>query len=176
MLFQQFQPIWFLTVTNNQWYKLLELDEYKLIIESSLNYLVLKKRCSIYGFVFMPNHIHLLLDIHEHNKNIFQRDFLKYTAQKCILKMIDNKSVLLPLIKSTQSDRKFQFWERRPMWVEVRSVFKWHEKLSYIHLNPVDSSKVDCESMFDYKWSSASLYRDGRSYFDFLSLLEVEDE
>ena len=109
MLFQQFQPIWFLTVTNNQWYKLLELDEYKLIIESSLNYLVLKKRCSIYGFVFMPNHIHLLLDIHEHNKNIFQRDFLKYTAQKCILKMIDNKSVLLPLIKSTQSDRKFQF-------------------------------------------------------------------
>jgi REP element-mobilizing transposase RayT len=175
-MFQKFYPLWFLTATNYKWLKLIESDDFKSILEQSLTHLVTQNRCSIYAFVFMPNHIHLILDVHEKAINNFQRDFLKYTAQRCILKMKDLQSNLLAQIESTQKDRIYQFWERRPMWVEIRNEYKWYEKLAYIHDNPVKSSKVRCNSTFDYKWSSANSYRDGVSYFDFLKLLQMDDD
>jgi Cdc6-like AAA superfamily ATPase len=50
----------FFAATNLYWKKLHEPDKYKDVIIDSMKFLVKEKRVVIYGFVIMPNHIHLL--------------------------------------------------------------------------------------------------------------------
>ena len=50
----------FFTATILEWKKLLTPDKYKDIIIHSLTFLVNNNRMFIYGFVIMPNHIHLI--------------------------------------------------------------------------------------------------------------------
>lgn len=59
--------IFFWTATINQWQKLLQPDTYKDIIIDSLNYLSNAKKIDVFGFVIMPNHIHLILRTNELN-------------------------------------------------------------------------------------------------------------
>ncbi|WP_229598962.1 transposase [Runella sp. CRIBMP] len=75
--------IQFFTATILWWKKLLQPDKYKQIIVDSMRFLVNDKRVKIYGFVIMPNHIHLVWRIQDnHLLEDVQRDFLKYTAQQ----------------------------------------------------------------------------------------------
>ncbi|MEA5428411.1 transposase [Arcicella lustrica] len=73
----------FFTATILWWKPLLKPDKYKQIIIDSLKFLVENHRVKVYGFVIMPNHIHLVWKINENYllKDV-QRDFLKYTAQQ----------------------------------------------------------------------------------------------
>src|SRR4030095_12948193 len=73
----------FFTATNLQWKRLLEKDQYKEIIIRSMRFLAEDKRVIIYGFVIMPNHIHIVWQMQagKDRKNV-QRDFLKFTAQR----------------------------------------------------------------------------------------------
>ncbi|MCW3106593.1 MAG: hypothetical protein JWQ09_1099 [Segetibacter sp.] len=50
----------FFTATILEWKHLLADDAFKNIIISSLQFLVKDGRVIIYGFVIMPNHIHLI--------------------------------------------------------------------------------------------------------------------
>jgi hypothetical protein len=50
----------FLTATNLEWKKLLQQDKYKDIIVRSMRFLAKQNRVLIYGFVIMPNHLHLI--------------------------------------------------------------------------------------------------------------------
>lgn len=77
------QYIAFFTATILEWKHLLKPNKYKNIILSSLRFLVENKRVKVYGFVIIPNHIHLLWKMEEpHKREDVQRDFLKYTAQQ----------------------------------------------------------------------------------------------
>jgi putative transposase len=172
-MYTNFKELLFFTATNLNWFPLLDKDIYKSIIADSLSYMCKKKRCSVYGFVIMPNHIHLIMDLHDDRREIFQRDFLKYTAQQGILTMKSYNDENLKYIRSTQNDRIYQFWERRPMWLIIDSEFKLLEKMAYVHNNPVKSSKVLCDRAGDYYWSSASSYQKGEPVFDFLELLHL---
>ncbi len=58
-------------------------DKMKQIIISSLQFSVNDRRVKVYGFVIMPNHIHLIWQIQDgHEKAKVQQSFLKYTAQQ----------------------------------------------------------------------------------------------
>ena len=52
--------IYFWTATIHKWMPLLESDLYKQIIVDSLKYLSDKGLITVYAFVIMPNHIHLI--------------------------------------------------------------------------------------------------------------------
>jgi len=68
----------FFTATILEWKPLLQEDKYKGIILDSLHFLVENKRIALYGFVLMPNHMHLIWHIAEgHKRENVQRDFLK---------------------------------------------------------------------------------------------------
>ena len=64
----------FFTATCNNWQLLLQPDKHKQLIMDSLRFLVEDKRIWLYGFVIMPNHIHLLWRKQDAwlNKNIQQ--------------------------------------------------------------------------------------------------------
>ena len=50
----------FFTAIILEWKHLLKPDKYKDIIIDSLRFLAKNKRVVVYGFVIMPNHIHLI--------------------------------------------------------------------------------------------------------------------
>ena len=82
MVYEENHPQFF-TATIYEWNHLLMDDNVKDIIINSLRFLVKEDRISLYGFVIMSNHLHLIWRIKLPHliKNV-QRDFLKYTAQQ----------------------------------------------------------------------------------------------
>ena len=148
----------FFTATNLEWKKLLAEDKYKDIVIESMRFLVKNKRVIIYGFVIMDNHIHIIWQLQAAIKreNV-QRDFLKYTAQQIKKDMIINQPGKVEEFLVNAKDRKYQFWERNPLSVEIWSEKVFLEKLKYIHQNPVRAGI--CQWPDDYKYSSALFYK-----------------
>ena len=73
--------LYFWTATLHNWQRLLEDNSAKQIILDSLSHLTVKGKICVYAFVIMPNHIHLIWQIHENNgKETSQASFLKFTA------------------------------------------------------------------------------------------------
>jgi putative transposase len=131
------QGIEFFTATCLNWQNLLATDDHKQIVLDSLKFLVNDKRIWLYGYVIMPNHVHILsckqpdwLD-----KNI-QQHFTKYTAQQLKFSLLKT-GLDMGSYKSTQNDREYQFLERRPYKATMYNRTVLEEKLDYIHQNPV---------------------------------------
>jgi REP element-mobilizing transposase RayT len=104
--------IFFWTATINQWQKLLEPDEYKDIIVDSLHYLSNAGKIDVFGFVIMPNHIHLIWRTKELNgKETAQGPFLKYTAhefRKILYKKNQNQ---LSSYQVDAHNKAHEFWQ-----------------------------------------------------------------
>ena len=158
----------FFTATNLEWKNLLQLDKYKDIVIDAMRFIVSDKRVIIYGFVIMQNHIHIVWQMQAGVKreNV-QRDFLKHTAQKMQEDMIRNKSKDLSEYLVNAKDRKYQFWERNSLSVDLWSEKVLTEKLRYIHQNPVRARL--CRFPEEYKYSSALLYKTGFDNWGFLT-------
>lgn len=147
----------FYTATCLNWQPLLQEDSSKIIIMDSLKFLVEDKRIWLYAFVIMPNHIHLLWNKQEAyiEKNV-QRRFMTYTAQQLKFKLLDSNSPQLNNYKSTQHDREYHFWERRPFRARMYNRGVAEQKLNYIHQNPVKAGL--CKYAEEYEFSSAKYY------------------
>ena len=166
--FSYFIDLYFFTATILNWQNLLDDDRMKEIIIKSLEYMS-EKRTKIYGFVIMPNHIHMLLTLEDGQSQAdFQRDFLKYTSQRFIQIMRNENNPKLNNYLSTQKDRKYQIWERRPYWTEVNKQEIFDTKLKYIHNNPLSGKWNLCNIPEEYKWSSCMFYEGMENNFPFL--------
>lgn len=147
----------FFTVTCLNWRPLLKEDKHKQIILDSLAFLVKDQRIWLYAYVIMPNHMHILWRKQDDwiEKNV-QQHFLKYTAQQIKFSLLkDNPSELTHYI-STQNDRQFHFWERRPYRARTFTRVVVEQKINYIHYNPVKAGL--CKLPEDYLFSSAQYY------------------
>ncbi len=142
--------LFFSTYTNLNWHKVLESDKNKKIILNSLKFLVDEKRIILYGFVIMPNHIHLIWSIsHDYKLSEVQRDFLKFTAQQIKFCLIaDNDKILDDLVVYSK-DRIVQIWERNGLSFMLNSPETTIQKLNYIHNNPIKEKWVLCEKPSD---------------------------
>ena len=91
----------------------------------------------------MSNHIHLLWRKQDEalEKSV-QQQFLKYTAQQIKFKLVQNHPAELEKYKSTQADRQYHFWERRPYKATMFTRAVLEEKLVYIHFFPVKAGYV----------------------------------
>jgi len=128
------------------------------------------KKCEIYAFVIMPNHIHLLWKIGNNlNRSEVQGAFLSYTAHE-FQKLLLNRGEkhLLEKYRVNLIDRTFQFWQRDCVVKECWGEDFFEQKLDYIHNNPLQAHWNLSETPEDYYWSSASFYEEGNSPFDFL--------
>ena len=150
------QGIEFFTATCLNWQPLLQPDEHKKIIMDSLLFLVNDNRIWLYGYVIMPNHVHILWSKQPDwlSKNV-QQHFSKFTAQH-LKWSLQNNAMDLGNYKSTQSDREYQFWERRPYKATMYNRVVFEQKLDYIHHNPVKANL--CQLPEEYIYSSAEYY------------------
>jgi putative transposase len=158
----------FFTSTNLEWKKLLSQDKYKDMVVESLRFLVVYKRIKLYAFVIMSNHIHLIWQMRSGIKpDVVQRDFLKYTAQRIKYDLERNHPEILKNFLVNAKDRKYQFWERNALSVELRTAKVFQQKLDYIHLNPVKAGI--CKLPEQYKYSTAKFYETGIDDWGFVT-------
>ncbi|MCJ8163359.1 transposase [Pontibacter sp. E15-1] len=164
------QHIAFFTATILEWKHLLKPYKYKDIILKSLRFLVENKQVKIYGFVIMPNHIHLLWKLEEpHKREDVQRDFLKYTAQQIKFDLIKHHPAVLEKFRVGAKDRQHQLWERNPLSVYLYSTAVTEQKLDYIHNNPVQEKWHLAALPEEYPYSSARYYFENVDEFGFLT-------
>ncbi len=160
---------WWKKIVNN-WYKLLEQDTLKQIIIDSLYYLHLKNKIEVYGFVIMPNHIHLIWKIKELNgKETPQGFLLKHTAHLFKQHIQTNDPLLLASFKVKAANKQYEFWQRDFLAFELTRRSTALQKLEYIHNNPLAVHWQLCNNPVDYYYSSATYYETEVDNFGFLT-------
>lgn len=161
---------YFFTASIKYWKQLLKPDKYKKIITDSLDFLVANNRVKVYAFVIMPNHIHIVWQMkNNHQKEDVQRDFLKFTAQKIKYDLIENHPKVLAIFKVNQKGRQYQFWQNRPLSIELYTETVFEQKIEYIHKNPIQEKWQLSTLPEDYLFSNASFYLKNKNNWSFLS-------
>ena len=98
----------FYTATILEWKPLLKPDKYKQIIIESLQYLVSNKQITLYSFVIMSNHIHLIWQVlPDKTAQQVQHSFMKYTAQQIKFDLQKTNPQLLEEFRVNEKDRGY---------------------------------------------------------------------
>jgi putative transposase len=120
---------------------LLAVDSSRRVFELALERVRRSFRLRVYGYVVMPEHIHLLVSEPERET---LAEALKSLKQGVSRRLIGDAE---------------HFWQKRYYDHNVRSYPKFVEKLRYIHRNPVKRGL--CERPEDWEWSSFRHYATG---------------
>ncbi|MES2733905.1 MAG: transposase [Bacteroidota bacterium] len=162
--------IYFYTSTIVGWKRLLKPDPYKRIIINSLKNLVDRQCIIIYGFVIMPNHIHLIWEMLKKNgKEMPDTSFIKFTAHELKKDLSKNYPPILDMFKTETNDREYQFWQRDALAIRIFSKEMLIQKLDYIHFNPLHEKWNLADRPEKYAWSSAKFYENGIDAFGFIT-------
>ncbi len=164
---EQYAQEWpqFFTATNQQWKHLLQEDKYKLIIIEALKFLVTEKKVTVYGFVIMSNHLHIIWQSKGSNSiQKVQNSFIKHTSKE-FKKQLENDNKLKDY-EVNAIDRKYNFWQRDSLNIELFTALVFNQKLNYIHYNPVKAGL--CNLPEEYYFSSALFYEKGSGVFGFI--------
>jgi putative transposase len=131
--------------------RLLTTDAARRIFESALERVRRSYRLNLFGYVIMPEHVHLLLSEPQLDT---LADALKSLKQGVSRRLIGKAE---------------HFWQKRYYDFNIRNYPQFVEKLSYIHRNPVRRGL--CEHPQDWEWSSFRHYATG-----FEGRVEIESE
>lgn len=117
----------------------------------------------LWAYVFMPEHVHLVLLPIGTTKIAEILSTLKQSTSKRALNWLrQNAPDYLSNILDVQpnGDRHYRFWQRGGGYDRnLRSVRDIHEKIAYVHDNPVRRGLV--ANTTDWYWSSASAWQSG---------------
>ncbi len=163
----------FFTATILEWKHLLKDDAYKDIVINSLRFLKDEKSIGIYGYVIMPNHIHLIWQIQDgFIREKIQMRFLRFTAQQMKFRLQKEDLLALEQYRVNAKDREYQFWERNPLSVDLWTEAVFDQKLEYIHDNPIQPKWHLAEFPEAYRYSSARFYQTGHDEFGLITPMD----
>jgi putative transposase len=109
-------------------------DPAKRVFEAALERVRRTFRLCVYGYVVMPEHVHLLVS--EPERGVLA-DALKSLKQSVSRRLVGNAE---------------HFWQKRYYDFNVRNYLQFVEKLRYIHRNPVKRGL--CGRPEDWEWSA----------------------
>jgi hypothetical protein len=137
---------YFLTCTIVGWLPVFTQPETVQIIYDSWQFLQDNNRLTIYGYVILENHLHLIASSPAISKEI--GDFKAFTATKIVghLKARKVRTLLkwLRFLKRQHKhDREFQVWQEGSHPQEISGDDMMWQKLEYAHNNPVERGYVD---------------------------------
>jgi len=114
---------------------------------AALEHARLGYRFRVYGFVVMPEHVHLLISEPVRATVAQGMQSLKISSAKHVSRLARRAGKELPL------------WQKRYYDRNVRDYEEFAEKLRYIHRNPVKRGL--CANPEDWRWSSFRHYLTG---------------
>ncbi|NQU29229.1 MAG: transposase [Anaerolineae bacterium] len=150
---------YFVTSTVVDWLPLLAIPEIAKIILDSLAFLQKEKQITFYAYVIMKTHLHLIASADNISKEI--ANLRSYTARISIdyFKEHNQQDILHQLSKQKlahRKDRDHQFWQEGVQPKRIHDRKMMHQKILYIHENPVRKGYV--EKSEDWVYSSAGCY------------------
>jgi len=165
----EFDQVYFWTDTVKDWKYLLKQEKYKELIISSWRELSERGQVKIYGFVIMPNHLHVVWEMKEPNgKERPYASFNKYTSHYILEDLKLNHPAVLTHFRVEEKERKHRIWKRDPLAILIDSKIKVEQKINYIHNNPLQEHWSLADRPEEYLWSSAEFYEKGTDRFGFL--------
>ncbi|MCP4423783.1 MAG: hypothetical protein GY803_04760 [Chloroflexi bacterium] len=187
--FYEPNTIFFFTSRITDQIHILRTDAFKQIVIDVLRWYMAKHIISLYGYVLMSNHIHLLLSAPS-AKGLEQ--YLQHTLRKSSLRITASLQYYtgqqpdppqyvakLPLYDSRHTERaqgildifashahgkaQYAVWKEQARGIPVRTEKAFQVKLDYVHMNPVRAGIVTAPD--EYAFSSfRSVYLEGSGY------------
>jgi putative transposase len=156
------------------WIDLFIRNEYKEIVINSWKHCQAHKELEVYGWCIMTSHIHMIIGTHGEKLENIMRDMKKHTSiqLKNAIQQHPGESrkewmlwMMERVGKKNSQNTDFQLWQQDNHPIELTSYQMMHQKLDYIHNNPVEAGIV--EKQEDYLYSSA------RDYYGLPGFLDV---
>ena len=129
--------IYFLTFTVIDWVDVFTRKEHQFIIVDSLNYCVKEKGLTLFAYVIMSNHIHLVAKAEENYRlSDIIRDFKKFTAKQIINNITE--------INESRREWMLNKFEYAGSRIKRNSTYKfWKDDNHAILLEPNEVEKID---------------------------------
>ncbi len=141
---------YYLTFTVRNWYYIFDRHNRFDILGNALRYCRENRGLRLYAYVFMLNHMHLV--VASHDAIGFVRDFKSHTSKELLRNMIATEPHVLNLFEVEKG--RHEFWARTNMPKAVESEGFLLQKVEYVHNNPVRKGYVKRPEC--WIWSSAN--------------------
>ncbi len=150
---------YFLTCTVVNWLSLFTRKPYFDLLIDSLQFCRRQKGLKLYAYVLMDNHLHLVAAADRLTDII--RDFKSYTAKLLLAQLEqDQKTWILNQLQyykqPTKTKSAYQVWQEGFHPQQIISEAMLHQKVDYLHHNPVRAGMVARPE--DWVYSSAGDY------------------
>jgi REP element-mobilizing transposase RayT len=162
--------VYFWTDTVKDWKRLFVQEKYCQLVIRTWQELVAAQLVSIYAFVIMPNHLHVVWELLAKNgREMPHASFNKKTGHEIIKDLKSHHRKVLPFFAVDESERQYRIWQRDPLAVWMNNTAKVEQKIDYIHRNPLHERWNLAERPEDFRWSSARFYETGEDVFGILT-------
>ena len=173
--FKDNSKTYFVTFTVINWIDLFIRNEYKDILLDSLKFCQQQKELEIYGWCIMTSHVHLIIGSKGKPLSDIMRDLKRHSAETLHHSIINHpqesrREWLLWMMQ--RADKKhhksFQLWQPESHPIELSNNRIAHQKLTYIHHNPVSTGLV--VKAEEWTYSSAIDYYGGKGLLEIIQL------
>lgn len=169
--FQKTTQPHFITATVVSWIPLCTTRAIVQILLDSLTFLQQQDRLTVYAYVILENHLHLVASSANLSKEI--GDFKSFTARSIIDFLTEKQANhVLDLLQHYRLyykiDRTYQLWQEGSHPQVIQGLDMMRQKVEYIHNNPVQRGYVD--EPIHWRYSSA------RNYAGMEGLISVKTE
>jgi REP element-mobilizing transposase RayT len=170
---------YFVTCTIVDWLPVLAHDIYRQIVRDSLAYLREHKQTQLNAFVVMPTHLHAVLWPQESiSLSDVLRDFKRFTSRS-ISKEATHRGdhQFLEVFAAArwqgraQDISQYQVWQEGSHPEAIYTLEFAHQKISYIHANPVRAGLATAPEEWPY--SSARAYLLGEETYPPVDILPM---
>ncbi len=167
--------MYFVSFSVINWIDLFVRNEYKEVLLNSIKFCQKEKELELYAWCIMTSHVHLIIGTKENPLQNIMRDLKRHTSEKLHQLIITNNResrrewmlwMMERAAKKNNIKSGFQLWQTESHPIELSNNKIAHQKLDYLHNNPVEAGFVSKPE--DWLYSSALDYYGGKG------ILEIE--
>jgi len=175
--FQDQDKLYFVSFAVVYWIDLFIRNEYKNILINSWSHCIKQKAMELYGYCIMTSHVHMIIGTQGINMEDTMRDMKRYTSIQLKAAIQDHpfesrREWMLWMMKragrKNSNNVDFQLWQQDNHPIQLNNAKMAHQKLDYMHYNPVEAGLV--EKPEDYLYSSARNYCGRKGMIDIILL------
>lgn len=152
-------PAFFITAVAKDRLQVFRTDGIKTITCNALDEARKSAGFSIYAYVVMPDHLHIITDSYRKPSETLR--FINGIISRRVidhLKMHGHNSSLQKLRhEDKERDYRYSLWDHHSNVFSIYSENMLMQKVNYIHQNPVEAGLV--ERAEDYRWSSVRWWK-----------------
>ena len=141
----------------------------------SIKFCQINKDLEVYGWCMMTSHLHMIIGSKGNSLSNIMRDLKRHSSEMLHIAIAKNakesrREWLLDMFRKEgeKHNNKFQLWQAESHPIALVTAKIAHQKLEYLHYNPVEAGFVKYTNAWLY--SSAVDYNGGKGLLDIILL------